>query len=281
MKYTIRGGETEITGVGDFDLVKIFECGQCFRWESDINGVYTGVAMGRAARLRREGGSVYLSCGIGDFETVWYNYFDLSRDYTEIRRLLSTDDYMQKATKFGTGIRILRQDKWEALCSFIISQCNNIPRIKKIITALCREFGDRFMFDGNEFYSFPTAERLAELTAEDLAPIRCGYRAAYIAEAAKSVSSGDIDLDALSKKSPEDARKTLKMLHGVGDKVADCVMLFGLNKLDAFPRDVWINRAIKTQYGPKFDPAIFSPYAGIAQQYMFYYTRSNFILGKL
>ena len=270
-----RGGEVEITGAADFDPAKIFECGQCFRWDADGRGEYTGVAFGRAARLRRDGESIFITGTLEDFETAWRGYFDLDRDYEQIRERLCIDDFMRKATGFGAGIRILRQDKWEALCSFIISQCNNIPRIKKIISTLCREFGDSFSFGDEVFFAFPSAARLALLGEEDLAPLRCGYRAEYIIGAAKAVASGALDLDAMSIGSAADARAALKKLRGVGDKVADCVALFGLHMLDAFPLDVWMKRAVAEHYGPDFDPSVFSPYAGVAQQYMFHYARNN------
>ena len=275
MQYTEHENEVEITGVSDFDPVRIFECGQCFRWNADESGVYTGVALGRVARLRQSGGSIFISGTPEEFETVWHDYFDLGRDYGEIRQRLCVDEFMCRAVDFGAGIRILRQDRWEALCSFIISQCNNIPRIKKIVGALCREFGDRLCFGGGEFYAFPPAERLAALEPADLAPIRCGYRAEYIIGAARAVAGGELDLDALSRMTPEQAKAALRELRGVGDKVADCAVLFGLNMLDAFPLDVWMKRAVAENYGSGFDPKIFSPYAGIAQQYMFYYTRTR------
>jgi len=286
MQYFNRGGEVEITGVSDFDLAKIFECGQCFRWEADDNGVYTGVAFGRVASLRSIGDTVFLSGSVEDFDAVWRDYFDLSLDYAQLREGLCTDDFMRRATAYGAGIRILKQEKWEALCSFIISQNNNIPRIKKIINVLCREFGEviepgdgivsskAFNNKEKQYYTFPTAANLAALDAENLAVLRCGYRADYIINAARAVSAGKIDLDALSRGSPEDARKELKTLRGVGDKVADCVLLFGLHMLDAFPLDVWMKRAVAEYYGADFDPGIFSPYAGIAQQYIYHYTRN-------
>jgi len=275
LEISSRGGEIEINGIPDFDLEKIFECGQCFRWDADENGVYTGVAFGRVARLRSGGGSVFISCAAGDFEAIWRGYFDLDRDYGEIRRRLGTDAFMREAIKLGEGIRILRQDNWEALCSFIISQCNNIPRIKKIIATLCREFGEKLEFDGKAHYSFPAAPVLAALEASDLAPLRCGYRAEYIIGAARAIAGGSLDLDALSRCPPEEARVALKKLRGVGDKVADCTLLFGLNMLDAFPLDVWMKRAVAQYFGPSFDPIVFTPYAGIAQQYIYYYARSG------
>ena len=275
MQITEHQSEIEISGVSDFDLVRIFECGQCFRWDADENGVYTGVALGRVARLRSSNGSIFISGSLADFEQVWRNYFDLNRDYEKIREQLSSDPFLKEAATFGKGIRILRQDRWEALCSFIISQCNNIPRIKKIISVLCREFGEPLEFEGCRYFSFPSAEKIALLSEKDLAPLRCGYRAEYIIGAARAISSGELDLDLQAQENQKTARAELKKLKGVGDKVADCVMLFGLNMPDAFPLDVWMKRAVNQHYGPDFDPAMFHPYAGIAQQYIFYYVRSK------
>ena len=275
MKIYKRNGEIEISGISDFDLAKTFECGQCFRWNADESGVYIGVAFGRVATLYRRGESVFISGSIDDFETIWRSYFDLDRDYTQIRQKLCIDDFMRSATAFGEGIRILRQDKWEALCSFIISQNNNIPRIKAIINTLCREFGDAIEYKGKQYFSFPSASSLAVLDIKQLSPLRCGYRAEYIIMSARMVADGTVDLEAISQDTPDAARITLKKLHGVGDKVADCVMLFGLNMLDAFPIDVWMKRAVVQHYGPLFDPKIFSPYAGIAQQYIFNFIRSG------
>jgi len=266
---------TEITELEDFDPVKIFECGQCFRWKADENGVYTGLFHNHAARVWREGEKVYITCDKETFEAVWRDYFDLDRDYAEIRRLVSIDDYMKRAAEFGKGIRILRQDRWEALCSFIISQCNNIPRIRKIIEALCELYGEPMDFEGRTLYAFPTAEKLARLSPEDLAPIRCGYRAPYIIDAARAVAEGRLDLDELAKGGYENALASLKSISGVGDKVANCIILFGLQMLDAFPKDVWIIRALKENFPQDFSPSVFGEYAGVAQQYIYYYARSG------
>ena len=276
-EFSVRqvGDYVELLTDDDFDLERIFECGQCFRWNADENGVYTGVAMGKAARIYRDGEKIFISGTAEDFENIWRPYFDLDRNYTNIRKGLCVDEYMTEASQFGAGIRILRQDKWEALCSFIISQCNNIPRIKKIVETLCRLFGEKTELFGKEYYTFPAAETIAALTAEDLAPLRSGYRAAYIINAAKMIASGQLDLEEVSQKSPQEALKTLKALNGVGDKVANCVVLFGLQMLDAFPIDVWMKKALKAHYEKGFDPEIFAPYAGIAQQYMFYFARSG------
>lgn len=275
LKYRQVGDYVEILTDDDFDLERIFECGQCFRWNADENGVYTGVAMGKAAQIYKDGEKIFISGTAEDFENIWRPYFDLERNYADIRKGMCVDEYMTAASEFGAGIRILRQDKWEALCSFIISQCNNIPRIKKIVETLCSLFGEKTELFGKEYYTFPTAEKIASLTAEDLAPLRSGYRAPYIIGAAKMIASGELDLEAVSQKSPEEALKTLKTLNGVGDKVANCVVLFGLQMLNAFPIDVWMKKALAAHYGKGFDPKVFAPYAGIAQQYMFYFARSG------
>ena len=269
-----QGDKVEITNISDFDLYGIFECGQCFRWNSDESGAYTGAAFSRAVRLWREQNSIFISCTMDEFQSVWFDYFDLGRDYEKIREKLGISDFMQRATAYGAGIRILRQDKWEALCSFIISQNNHIPRIKKIVEALCGLFGEPISFDGSVYYSFPTPEKLCGLDESDLAPLRCGYRADYILSAARAVADGSLDLDALSQSSIPDARRELLKIRGVGNKVADCVLLFGFGLLDSFPVDVWMKRAISEHFSPDFDPTVFSPYAGIAQQYIFHYVRS-------
>jgi len=269
--------EIELCDVTDFDLARIFECGQCFRWNVDGDGVYSGVAFDKFLRVRREHSSVFISGSRDDFDHIWYDYFDLSKDYEKIRKLLSIDDFMKKATNAGKGIRILRQDKWETLCSFIISQRNNIPRIKKIVEALCSEFGDRVedKLTKSYYYTFPKPQVIASLTTQDLAPISCGYRDKYIISAAKDIVQKNPDLDMLPDAAIEIARNELLRLHGVGNKVADCVLLFGLHKLDAFPVDVWMERAVLEHYGKDFDSTIFSPYSGIAQQYIFDYVRNT------
>jgi N-glycosylase/DNA lyase len=275
VEYRQADGEVEISGVTDFDIGRTFECGQCFRWNPDGSGSYTGVARGRAARVRSEDGLVYITGDLADFENIWRQYFDLDMDYASIRRSLCVDEFMERAARFGAGIRILRQDKWETLCSFIISQCNNIPRIKKIVEALCREFGDPIEFEGGEYRDFPPPERLAPLTEGDLAPLRSGYRAAYILAAARAVADGEIDLEKLAAEDCADAPRALKALPGVGDKVANCVALFGLHKLDVFPVDTWMKKVIGERYGGSLDTSVFGGYAGIAQQYMFFHARSQ------
>lgn len=256
----------------ELDIVKTFECGQCFRWNCNENGIYSGVAYGYAAQLWEADGSVYIRSDAP--LSLWRDYFDLERDY-RAASCFDAGDYLRCCVEFGRGIRILRQDGWEALCSFIISQCNNITRIKGIVERLCAAYGDELYLDGRLFYSFPDAQRIAALEPEDLAFLRCGYRAPYIITAARAVASGSLDLDGLRHADAVSAKKQLMQLNGIGEKVANCVVLFGLYHMEAFPIDVWIRRALKEHFAPDFDPASLGEYAGLAQQYIFYYARSG------
>jgi len=272
MNYTVNGEYVVLSDVTDFSLPATFECGQCFRWNADENGVYHGVAYGRALEIKSNGDDILLKTTELDFLDVWKDYFDLDTDYTKIRRHVSVNGHMEKAAEFGAGIRILRQEKWEALCSFIISQCNNIPRIKKIVETFCALFGAEIS-DG--LYAFPTAEAIAGLTETDLAPLRAGYRTHYIMEAARAVVYGIIDLNGLAGLPPEAAIKALQTLPGVGLKVSSCMALYGLHHLDVFPVDVWMKKALALHFDCDFDPKVFSPYAGVAQQYIFNFERNN------
>ena len=263
----------DLCSTDELDIVKTFECGQCFRWNTDENGVYSGVAMGFPAKLWAENGRVYIKSDAS--EKLWRDYFDLDRDYAAISRAFDGGEYLAKCTDYGMGIRILRQEPWEALCSFIISQCNNIKRIKGIVERLCKLYGDRVEFDGGEYYTFPSAHTLAQITETDLAPLRSGYRAAYILSAAIAVDSGMIDLKGLIDTDYATAKKELLKLNGIGEKVANCVVLFGLYHMEAFPIDVWIRRALKENFPPDFDPDTLGEYAGLAQQYIFFYARSG------
>ncbi len=257
----------------ELDIVKTFECGQCFRWNRDENGVYRGVAMGHAAKIWAESGRVFVLSDAP--ESFWREYFDLERDYASISRAFDGGEYLAKCVEYGMGIRILRQEPWEALCSFIISQCNNIKRIKGIVEKLCAMYGEERELEGERFYTFPTAQKLSRLSVEELAPLRSGYRAAYIINAAVAVSGGAIDLESLIKADYRTAKKELMKLSGVGEKVANCVVLFGLYHMEAFPVDVWIRRALKEHFPPGFDPDTLGEYAGLAQQYIYFYARGG------
>ncbi len=259
----------------EIDPVKTFECGQCFRWNADENGDYYGVAFDKAAKVITEGEEVYIITTREDYDSIWRKYLDMDRDYESIRLGFDGGEYLARCAEYGAGIRILQQERWEALCSFIISQCNNIPRIKGIVEKLCAAYGRRIEFEGREFYSFPSAETIAALEPEDLAHIRSGYRAAYIVGAARAVARGEIDLEALAKTDSETAMKGLLSLNGVGKKVANCALLFGLGHMEAFPIDVWMKRALNEHFDPDFDPESLGEYAGLAQQYIFYFARSG------
>ena len=264
----------ELCPEGELSPYKTFECGQCFRWNADENGGYVGVASGRAARVFTRGGMAVIECDEADIG-FWREDLDMDTDYVKARESVMLGEYLTECAEYGRGIRILRQDKWEALCSFIISQCNNIPRIKSIVEKLCAMFGEAMDTPWGVKYSFPTASRVALLEEPELAPLRSGYRAAYIINAARAVASGDIDLEYAATLDGNEARKYLKSLNGVGDKVANCAVLFGLHRMDAFPVDVWIKRALKENLPAGFDPATLGDYAGLAQQYMFFHARET------
>jgi len=272
MKVLERGRNILLTDV-DFDIKHTFDCGQCFRFYPYENG-YLGVAYNKALYLEKDEDGVCIHTTQEDFDTLWKDFFDLDTDYDAIAELLPKDEFTASAIAFGKGLRILKQEPWEALCSFIISQCNNIPRIQSIIDRLCTLFGDEIEWQGRKLYTFPNAKRISELSVEDLAPLRCGYRAPYIINAARLVAAGKVDFEALKKMDIASARKQIMSLEGVGPKVADCFLLFGLHKLDAFPVDTWMKKAA-VYYEGKFDGKAFGEYAGIAQQYIFYYARSG------
>lgn len=255
----------------EMSIVKTFECGQCFRWNADEKGVYTGVALGRVLRVWEESGQVFCDASPED-AGLWRLYFDLDADYASAAALFTEPEYLRRCADFGRGIRILRQEPWEALCSFIISQCNNIPRIKRIVESLCQLCGEEL---AGGVYSFPTADAVALLSEADLAPLRAGYRAAYIIAAAKAVSSGALDLNALAHRDAEEARAALMQIDGVGKKVACCTALYGLHLTDSFPIDVWMKRALKKHFPADFEPNTLGSFSGLAQQYIFYYARSH------
>ena len=271
MEVRPNGKNIEVYNLKNFDLSQTLDCGQCFRWEN-LNGKYQGIALGKIVTVYQEDTKiVFENVSVNDFKNIWINYFDLNADYEKIsEKFLGINSVMDSAVKECAGIRILRQEPWEVLCSFIISQNNNIPRIKKIIRLLCAHFGDDI--DGG--YSFPTAQKLAALHEEDLSPIRAGFRARYILDAAKKVASGVIDFDVLEKMPKDEAKNMLTQIKGVGTKVADCVLLYGMNRLSAFPMDVWMKR-VMDKFFPSKSSDFFGKYAGIAQQYLYHYSRSH------
>lgn len=272
MEYKFLDNRTEITIGSCFDLKNTFDCGQCFRWNEAPDGSYSGIVRGKSLRIFRCDGSVILEgCTEEDFNNIWKDYFDLDESYDSIRRKITAlCPELLGAVESIHGIRILRQEPWEALCSFIISQNNNIPRIKGIVTRLCEGFGTQC----SGGYGFPSAETIAKLTVDDLAPLRSGFRARYIIDAAQKVSSGQVDLEKMRTAPIENCRKELMTITGVGAKVAECTLLYGLHRLEAFPIDVWMKKALSTLFSGT-TPESLGAYAGVAQQYIFHYSRLN------
>ena len=271
MDYTFKNNNVYITGNELFDLEKTFTCGQCFRFNKSEDGKWHGVVADKEIILWQNHDKIVMEdVSRDEFENFWYNYFDLDRNYQEINEAFSANKTLNTALNYGKGIRILNQEPWESLCSFIISQNNNIPRIKGIIDRLCSSFGKKLI----NSYSFPSADVIANLTLEDLAPLRSGFRAKYILDAAKKVSLGEINLEKISKLGSDEARQELTKIYGVGEKVADCTLLFGMGHIDVCPKDVWIKRALTVLFDGDF-PKCAIGYAGIAQQYIFYYARET------
>lgn len=268
-----------------FDLSQIFDCGQAFRFlPIEGNEMHVGgVAYGRYIELLQNERELIISntC-MEDYESIWKHYLSLDMDYDEVERELSCAiapfdklGVFPLALQAGEGIRILRQEPWECLCSFIISQNNNIPRIRSLIDALCRAYGEPIVCTDATYYSFPSAAAVADAGLDAMRELKMGFRAKYIYEAACAVSSGRLELDALLSMSKSDAEAVLCSLNGVGPKVASCVMLFSLEKYNAFPIDVWVKRILEKYYPDGLDIGALGRYAGIAQQYLFYYERYN------
>ena len=270
MKVTIK----------DFVPEHTFDCGQCFRWGKQPDGSYIGVAGGQAVRIKAEGETVTIDgCSEKDYESFWRKYLDADRDYSEIKTAVSTNDIMKNAVSFGSGIRILRQEFFETLISFIISQRSSIPKIKSSVEKMCRLWGNEIVFEGETYYTFPTPEKIASLAEDDIRSIGVGYRAPYILKAAKAVLDGEIDGERLEALDTPSARNALLSLYGVGDKVCDCVLLFSLAKYDLFPADVWIKRVMEESFESKdakaLGESLFGKYSGFAQQYLFYWRKFN------
>ena len=260
----------EIDAPPKFNLAQTLNCGQCFRFY-ESGGRHCGVVLDKYIEIAETDGKLTICSDKEITEDELCSFFDFTLNYDEINAVLSQDETMKSAIEYAGGIRILRQNTWEVLCSFILSQNNNIKRIAGIIERLCENFGDDI---GNGHYSFPDASRIAALSVEDLAPIRSGFRAKYVIDAAKKVCSGEVNINELFLLDTESAREVLMKINGVGPKVADCVLLFGFHKLDAFPKDVWIKKALSEFY-PDGVPDFIVKYGGIAQQYLFHYIRTK------
>ena len=272
--------------VKDFNLTHIFDCGQCFRWNKEEDGSYTGVVKNKVINVSQEGSTVeFNNINIDDFENIIINYFDFDTDYTEIKKTVNTDDIMAEAIKFGDGIRILNQDEWETMISFMISANNRIPMIKKVIENLSAAFGDYIgNYRGKDYYSFPTAESLSAAPVEKILECKTGFRGPRIKEAASRVLNEREQIYNIKNMSYDDGLAYLKTYVGIGDKVANCILLFSMRHFNTFPVDVWVRRVMQTLYVSKdtkdmdirkFAENKFGEFSGFAQQYLFYYAREN------
>ena len=285
-KYILKKPET-------FNLKDIFECGQCFRWNEEENGSYTGIWKENVVNIKKEGQDFVFTgiCENNNLEEEIQKYFDLDRNYEEIKKELSKkDEYMKTSIAYGKGIRILNQDLWETIISFIISANNNIPRIKGIIERLSKAYGDKIKWKGKEYYTFPTPMQLKNVTVEEYRKLGLGFRDVRLYETTKMILEGKVDLQEL-KNNPNtvEVREKLLTLSGVGSKVADCILLFSdLKRLEVFPIDVWVRRVMNDLYIQNEDEAKvskkeiekiaknkFGNLAGLAQQYLFYWRRED------
>ncbi len=294
MKYNIVQIEDKIIlkEIKDFNPKHIFECGQAFRWYKEEDESYTTVAFGKALNVKKEGEDIILSpTNMEDFNNIWYNYFDLDRDYSKIKKTLSKDPILKEAAEFGDGIRILNQDPFEMIISFIISANNQISRIKRSIECIAKSYGEKInieedtssILNKREYYSFPLPAKLSIAKEEDLREIcKLGFRDKRVVATANIIARGEFNIKDVFNQSKDEGKETLMILPGVGPKVADCILLFAFNKDDAFPVDVWVKRVMEHFYLKEdtnvkeigfHGKRLFGDLAGFAQQYLFYYAR--------
>lgn len=268
--------------IANFDPVQIARSGQCFRFEELPGGVVRLTALGARLTVRPAGeGRFAFSCGEREFEARWHDYFDLGTDYAAIgARIPESDAFLCAAFASGSGLRILRQEPWETLASFIVSQNNNIPRIRASVEQLCERFGERREDGEGAFCCFPKPEALAGAGEDALRACGLGYRAAYLSGVSRMAAEGRLNLGAMSALNDEELRQRLCALPGVGPKVAQCAMLFGFHRLAAFPVDTWIRRSLQAHYPQGFPLERYADCGGVIQQYMFCYERKTAKEGK-
>jgi N-glycosylase/DNA lyase len=281
-----------IKDVKNFELAHVFDCGQCFRWIRQENSNYIGVAFGRVIEVEKKDNDVIIyNTNEEEFNEIWLNYFVLKRDYENIKEILSKDELLKQSVEFGHGIRILQQQPFELVISFIISANNRIPMIKRAIDNISKRWGKEIEYKGKTYYAFPTVEEFAKISMEEIESCGVGFRAKYIADTVekiyKSISEEykqEYDLNYIKAQCDDVCHEALQVFNGVGPKVADCIMLFSMNKYSAFPVDVWVKRAMQHFYlAPEvslkkirdFGRNKFGELSGFAQQYLFYYAREN------
>ena len=281
-----------IKNQNSFELKDIFECGQCFRWNEQKDGSYTGVIKNGIINVKKEDETITFT-GICDknIEEVVNEYFDLKRDYEKIKEQLgNVDEYLKTSIQYGKGIRILNQDLWETIISFIISANNNIPRIKGIIERISQKYGNEIEWNGKKYYTFPTYEQLKDVTIQEYRNLGLGFRDIRLYETTQMILNKEVDLEKL-KNNPntQEVRNELLRLSGVGPKVADCILLFSdLKRFDVFPIDVWVRRVMNDLYIKEDDETKvskvkiekvaeekFGDLKGLAQQYLFYWRREQ------
>ena len=268
-----------IKKIKHLSIEQICDSGQCFRMTKLDDNTIEVIAKGRYLTVTSNGDEILFNCSEEEYENIWKSYFDIDglTDYEKIISSIDKDDlYLKNAAVYGDGIRILNQDLFEMIISFLISQRNNIKRIRSCIKKLCEKYGKECVYTDSEgkdrkFYDFPTPEVLADARVEDLRALGVGYRDVYIKRAAEAVVNGELDLDSLKALDYEDARDALLKLYGVGKKVADCICLFALHHTDAFPMDTHIISIVNKEYNGEFPFEKYKGYAGVLQQYMFYY----------
>ena len=256
----------------DFNLSVIAESGQCFRFNRIDENTYKIVAFGKVLIIKDSGGNSFdFDCSADDFKKIWKNYFDLDTNYSSIRESVKDDEFLCDCAARSVGMRILNQDKWEMTVSFIISQRKSIPAIKTSIERLCKTCGT--LIEGDN-YAFPTPVQILGAPLDKLAECGLGYRLPYIRLAAEAFYSEPEIIARLDNLNDEDLLEELKKMQGIGDKVASCIALFGFHRLDFFPKDVWINRALAEHFPTGFDFEAYAPYNGVIQQYIFYAYRN-------
>lgn len=274
-----------VKDVENFELTHIFDCGQCFRWEKQEDGNYIGVAFERVIEVEKKDKDVIIyNCTEEDFENIWCSYFDLYRDYSTIKEILHKDPILKSSIEFGKGIRILKQEPFEILISFIISANNRIPMIKRAINNISKKWGNEIEYKNRIYYTFPNVEKFKNCTIEELEQCGTGFRAKYIKDTIDRILNNEINLNYIKNLEDDMCHKELQNISGVGPKVADCVMLFSMGKYSAFPVDVWVKRAMQHFYlAPDvslkkmrdFARDKFGEFSGFAQQYLFFYAREN------
>lgn len=280
--------------VQNFELAHIFECGQCFRWNKMDNGSYIGVAFGKVIEVeKRENDVLIYNISEEEFENLWVYYFDLHRDYSKIKENLSEDPLLKNAVEFGCGIRLLQQEPFEIIISFITSANNRIPMIKRCIENISKKWGGEIQYKGEKYYAFPTIDELHKASLEELETTGTGFRAKYIKDTVEKIYKSKVEdihqynINRIESLDDDECHNALQNFTGIGPKVADCIMLFSMNKYSAFPVDVWVKRAMEQLYlAPdvslkkirEFGRGKFGVLSGFAQQYLFYYARENNIL---